>query len=121
MVSDSSAFAATIAATSTTLQSAPANTAFRGVAFAPSGGGTSVPAIGTQTQDTTIASGATATLTVAATGTGPLAYQWDTGVAGDTSTPVGANATSFTTPSLTSNSYCAGHRPRWRGRQPQAT
>lgn len=100
-VSDSSAFDATIAATSTTLQSAAANTAFRGVAFAPSGGGTSVPTIGTQPQDTTIVSGATATLTVAATGTGPLAYQWYTGVAGDTTTPVGTNATSFTTPSLT--------------------
>ena len=37
-VSDSAAFDAPIAATSTMLQTAPANTAFRGVAFAPSGG-----------------------------------------------------------------------------------
>ncbi len=45
----------------------------------------------------------TATLTVGATGTGPLTYQWYTGVSGDTSTPVGTNAPSFTTPALTAN------------------
>ena len=100
-VSDSAAFDATIAATSTTLTTAAANTAFRGVAFAPSGGVVGAPTITTQPQDTTIASGETATLTVAASGTGPLAYQWYTGVAGDTSTPVGTNAPSFTTPTLT--------------------
>ncbi len=103
MVSDSAGFDAPIAATSTTLQTAAPNTVFRGVAFAPSGGdGENVaPTISTQPQDTTIVSGATATLTVAASGTGPLSYQWYTGVAGDTSTPVGSDAASFTTPPLT--------------------
>ena len=103
-VIDSAAFDATIAATSTTLANAAANTVFRGVAFAPSGGGGGgdvAPTIGTQPQDSTIVSGATATLTVAAAGTGPLSYQWYEGVAGDTSTPVGAGAASFTTPALT--------------------
>ena len=103
MVSDSASFDAPIAAASTTLETAAANTVFRGVAFAPSGGdGENVaPTISTQPQDTTIVSGATATLTVAASGTGPLSYQWYTGVAGDTSTPVGSDAASFTTPPLT--------------------
>ena len=104
MVSDSAGFDAPITATSTTLQDAAPNTVFRGVAFAPlggDGGGDVAPTIGTQPQDTTIATGATATLTVAATGTGPLSYQWYEGVAGDTSNAVGTSAASFTTPALT--------------------
>ena len=101
-VEDTAAFDGAIAATSTVLRSAAANTALRGVAFAPSGGVVGgAPTIATQPQDTTIANGATATLTVDATGTGPLTYQWYTGVAGDTGNPVGTNASSFTTPALT--------------------
>ena len=103
VVSESAGFDAPIAATSTPLATAAPNTVFRGIAFAPSGGGGEnvAPTIGTQPQDTTIVSGATATLTVAAAGTGPLSYQWYTGVAGDTSNPVGTGASSFTTPALT--------------------
>ena len=60
-VNDSAAFDAPIAATSTTLAStAAANTVFRGVAFAPSGGGGGenvAPTIGTQPQDATIGTG----------------------------------------------------------------
>ena len=52
--------------------------------------------------DQSVASGATATLTVATTaGTPPLSYQWYQGTAGDTSTPVGTDSPSFTTPPLT--------------------
>jgi predicted extracellular nuclease len=100
-VDDTAAFDATISATSTILTTAGANTVFRGVAFAPTGGGTNAPAISTQPQDTSIESGATATLTVSATGTGPLAFQWYEGVSGDTSNPVGTNASTFTTTALT--------------------
>ncbi len=102
VVIDSSAFDAPINASSTRLASAPANTAFRGVAFAPSGGVIGgAPTIGTQPQDASITGGTTATLTVGAAGQGPLSYQWYTGSAGDTSAPVGTNAPSFTTPALT--------------------
>jgi hypothetical protein len=38
---------------------------------------------------------------VVATGTTPLTYWWYRGEAGDTSTPVGTNSASFTTPALT--------------------
>ncbi|WP_436496200.1 ExeM/NucH family extracellular endonuclease [Actinokineospora sp. HUAS TT18] len=100
-VEDTAASAAPIAATGTVLRTASANTAFRGVAFAPSSSVTA-PSIVGQPQDAAIASGASATLTVAATGTGPLAYQWYTGTAGDTANPIsGATADSYTTPALT--------------------
>src|SRR5213078_892582 len=60
------------------------------------------PTITTQPVSQTIASGATATLNVVATGTAPLAYQWYQGVSGTTTTPIaGATASSFTTPALT--------------------
>jgi hypothetical protein len=60
--------------------------------------------ISAQPQDQTIAYGATATLTVAATGTAPLTYQWYAGHSGDTAAPVaGAAATTYTTPALTSS------------------
>ena len=49
-----------------------------------------------------VASGTTATLTVTATGTEPLTYQWYQGLSGDTTTPVGTNSANFTTPALTS-------------------
>ena len=47
-----------------------------------------------------IASGNTATLSVLAAGTAPLSYQWYEGASGDTSTPVGTDSASFTTPAL---------------------
>ena len=59
------------------------------------------PSITSAPASQTIASGATATLNVAATGTDPLSYQWYQGSSGVTTTPVGSNSTSFTTPALT--------------------
>jgi hypothetical protein len=59
------------------------------------------PAIGTHPASTTINSGQTATLTVTATGSGPLTYQWYEGASGVTTTPAGTNSASFTTPALT--------------------
>ncbi|MBN2433518.1 MAG: VCBS repeat-containing protein [Acidobacteria bacterium] len=60
------------------------------------------PSISAQPQAKTICEGNTATLSVSASGTTPLSYQWYQGTAGNTSTPVGTNSNSFTTPSLTS-------------------
>jgi len=59
------------------------------------------PSIAEHPQSQTILSGYTATLTVTAGGTAPLAYQWYQGDSGNTSTPVGTNSASFTTPALT--------------------
>ncbi len=59
------------------------------------------PSITTQPASTTITSGSTATLSVVATGTAPLSYQWYQGAVGTTTTPVGTNSASFTTPALT--------------------
>jgi len=60
------------------------------------------PTITRDPESRTIASGETATLTVEANGTTPLAYQWYVGQKGATSSPVsGATSTSFTTPALT--------------------
>ncbi|MEZ4735546.1 MAG: hypothetical protein R3E79_51295 [Caldilineaceae bacterium] len=59
------------------------------------------PVITTQPQDTTIFSGETAVLTVAASGDS-LSYQWYQGAGGDLSNPIsGATGNSFTTPALT--------------------
>jgi hypothetical protein len=60
------------------------------------------PSITTQPQDTTIFSGQAATLTVTASGSS-LSYQWYQGTSGDTSTPVGTDSASFTTPALTTD------------------
>ena len=46
---------------------------------------------------------ATANLTVVATGNPTPTYQWYQGLSGDTSTPVGTDSPSFTTPALTAN------------------
>jgi hypothetical protein len=59
------------------------------------------PSIVTQPASTTITTGSTATLSVVAGGSGPLAYQWYEGASGVTTTPVGTNSSSFTTPALT--------------------
>ena len=63
--------------------------------------GVDAPSIGVQPTSTTITSGQTATLTVTATGTSPLTYQWYQGAVGTTTSPVGTNSASFTTSSLT--------------------
>jgi hypothetical protein len=59
------------------------------------------PSITAQPQSRTVASGHAATLSVTATGTAPLSYHWYQGNAGDASIPVGADASTFTTPPLT--------------------
>ena len=59
------------------------------------------PTITTQPASQTINSGQTATLSVGATGTAPLSYQWYRGTVSDTTNPVGTNSASFTTPALT--------------------
>jgi len=59
------------------------------------------PSITSQPQSQRVGAGLSATLSVAAVGTAPLAYQWYEGVAGDASHPVGTDAATFTTPALT--------------------
>jgi hypothetical protein len=64
--------------------------------------GASVPAaISTSPVSTTINSGQTTTLSVVASGFAPLSYQWYQGASGVTTTPVGTDSASFTTPVLT--------------------
>jgi uncharacterized protein YkwD len=63
------------------------------------------PTISSQPQGQTVTSGEHVTLTIAATGTGPLSYQWYSGTTGSTASPVaGATASNFTTPALTATS-----------------
>jgi PKD repeat protein len=57
------------------------------------------PAITTHPTSTTICAGQSTTLSVTATGTGPLHYQWYKGAG--TGNPVGTDSNSFTTPNLT--------------------
>jgi hypothetical protein len=63
------------------------------------------PAVTQQPSGSSIASGGTAQLTVTATGTPLLTYQWFVGTPGDTSTPVGGgtSATVFVNPSVTTS------------------
>lgn len=61
------------------------------------------PSITSHPASTTIDSGNTVTLNVTASGTGPLAYQWYQGASGTTTTPVGTNSSSYTSPALTSS------------------
>jgi hypothetical protein len=64
---------------------------------------TTAPIITTFPLSQTVAFGAAASLTVAASGQLPLTYQWYLGLTGNTSTPIGsATSTGYTTPSLTS-------------------
>jgi hypothetical protein len=59
------------------------------------------PTIMTQPQSQTVASGTTAVLSVTATGTAPLSYQWYVGSSGTTTNPIaGATAQNYTTPAL---------------------
>jgi hypothetical protein len=59
------------------------------------------PGIATQPASQTISNGAAATLSVVASGSGPFSYQWFEGASGTTTTPVGTNSASYTTPALT--------------------
>lgn len=61
------------------------------------------PTITTQPSSQTVALGQAATLSVTATGTAPLTYQWYEGEVGDTLRPVGTNSPSFTTPPLSAS------------------
>ncbi|NWF81588.1 MAG: ExeM/NucH family extracellular endonuclease [Chloroflexi bacterium] len=75
---------------------------------APCGGDPppTAPSITTQPQSRTIAAGQTASLSVVATGSAPLSYQWYTGDSGDPVSPIdGATASSYTTPALAAGSY----------------
>jgi len=58
------------------------------------------PSVVVQPQSRTAVRGRATTLAVTAVGSAPLEYQWYEGSAGDTSTPVGADGASFTTPPL---------------------
>jgi hypothetical protein len=60
-----------------------------------------LPGIGAHPASQTIGSGATATLSVTPSGSGPFSYQWYEGASGTTTTPVGTNSATFTTPALT--------------------
>ncbi|MGV8040404.1 MAG: WD40/YVTN/BNR-like repeat-containing protein [Thermoanaerobaculaceae bacterium] len=67
----------------------------------PPAGACTPPRITSHPQGTTIAAGATATLSVTATGTAPLRYQWYQGNSGTMASPVaGATSAAFTTPAL---------------------
>jgi WD40 repeat protein len=59
------------------------------------------PSITLQPQNQVIDYNTFATLTVEATGSDSLSYQWYQGESGDASTPVGESSPTFTTPSLT--------------------
>ena len=63
--------------------------------------GVIAPSITIQPSSQTVISGSKATLTVEASGSGPLNYQWLKGRVGTNITRVGTNSASFTTPALT--------------------
>ena len=58
------------------------------------------PAITTQPAEQTIAADSAVELSVTASGSAPLTYQWYEGVSGDTTKPVGTNSATFRTPAL---------------------
>jgi hypothetical protein len=57
--------------------------------------------INSTTSSGTVPEGNTKTLTVNASGTAPLTYQWYEGTSGTTTSPVGTNSSAFTTPAIT--------------------
>ncbi|HEX2123135.1 MAG TPA: M57 family metalloprotease, partial [Thermoanaerobaculia bacterium] len=63
------------------------------------------PAISSQPTSRTITSGEFTTLTVGATGTEPLTYQWFVGTPSNTSTPIGTNSPNLTVNPTTTTSY----------------
>lgn len=60
-------------------------------------------AITAQPASTSVVSGDSVNLTVSASGTAPIHYQWYEGAAGDTSLPVGTDSETFTSPPLTAS------------------
>jgi hypothetical protein len=78
-LTDTAAFDATITGSLSTIVTGATNTAIRDIALAPTTAdncGAVAPTITDEPDSTTIFSGQTATLTVVATGTAPLSYQW---------------------------------------------
>jgi hypothetical protein len=70
------------------------------------GSGCSQPSISTHPQNKTIFAGATTSLSVTASGTAPVTYQWYIGTAPDTSAPTGTNASTLSNLSpTTTTSY----------------
>lgn len=70
------------------------------------GGTCTAPAVTGQPASTTITSGQSATLSVTATGTAPLSYQWYVGNSGNTASPIGgATGSSITVSPTTTTSY----------------
>lgn len=65
------------------------------------------PSIASQPSDQSISSGQQATLSVSASGSGPLSFQWFQGSSGNTSSPVGANSSSLTVQPSATTSYWA--------------
>jgi hypothetical protein len=64
------------------------------------------PGIAAQPASQSVTAGSAATLIVTASGSGPFSYQWYQGTSGTTTTLVGTNSASFTTPALSaSTSY----------------
>ncbi|HEX9985045.1 MAG TPA: M57 family metalloprotease [Thermoanaerobaculia bacterium] len=61
------------------------------------------PSIATQPQSVSLASSEPITLTVAATGDGPLSFQWYQGVRGDTRVPIGTGAVITVQPASTTS------------------
>jgi hypothetical protein len=62
-----------------------------------------LPAIVSQANNPAIDAGQVAVLTVGATGEATLSYQWYQGISGDTTTKVGEDSPTFTTPALSEN------------------
>jgi hypothetical protein len=89
-----------VIATNTSGESAPSN-----IAAATTATPCTAPSITTHPQSSEIASGNSTTLSVTATGTQPLAYQWYTGASGNTSAPVsgGTNASITVSPVATTS------------------
>ena len=59
------------------------------------------PAVSGTSGGGNVTAGGTKTLSVNATGTAPLSYQWYEGSSGNTAVPVGTNSSSYTTPPIT--------------------
>jgi autotransporter-associated beta strand protein len=103
---DSSGYNGAFSGTPATVASAASNTAMRGVAFAPVVPAPVAPVITMEPLSLTLPTGAATTLTVVATGSGPLTYQWYQSTSGVELNPVGEDSASFTTPPLAmSTSY----------------
>lgn len=72
----------------------------------PGGTTCTAPAITAQPHSVSITAGQSVTLTVTASGTGPLSYQWYTGASGNTASPInGATGSSLTVSPTVTTSY----------------